>query len=104
MPTLSRGNKIMAEIRTGDFYDPWGLAGEWLFAIAEVVYVEYGDIMPHFRPSPMLESRDGLEDDYASSTLIDMIDADEIDFDDLEYAYTIMSRYSQLCKLAGKDY
>lgn len=104
MPTLSRGNKVMLEIRNGDFYDPWGLAMEWRFAIAEVVYVEFGEIMAHFRPSPMLKGRDDLGDDYASGMLFDMIDDQEIDFDDLEYAYTIMGRYAQLCKLAGKDY
>lgn len=103
MPKISKGNLVMAEIRTGDFYDPWGLAMGWLFAIAEVAYVEYDELFKHFSPSCAIHTRNDLED-YEHEMLLDLIDAGQVDLSDLEYAYTIMDRYAQLCKLAGKDY
>lgn len=100
---ISKGNKVMAEIRADDFYDPYGLAMGWLFAIAEVSYVEYGYLMTEFTPSPMLTEREDLEG-YEHEMLLDMIDAGEIEQRDLEYPYEIMSRYADWCKLAGRSY
>lgn len=97
-------NVIMKEIKAnGDWYDPYGEAMGWLFAIAEVVYVEFGEIMPELRPSPLLDGRKDLYDREARH-LLTMIDSSEVGLSDLEYAFKILDRYADWCRLAGRDY
>lgn len=96
---------LMGEIRLGDFGDPWGTAMAWLFALASVVYVETGECLPEYQPSPMLDTREDLEeDDYPTSITLDLYDDANVTLDDMRDVFTVMSRYADWCKLAGKDY
>lgn len=97
---------VMGEVRlTDDPGDPWGSAMAWLFPIAEVFYVEFGECLPEFRPSPMLSDRDDIDrDDYQSDTLLTLVDSGEVTETDLRNLFTVMSRYADWARLAGKDY
>lgn len=96
-------NVIMGEIRMGDFDDPWGTAMAWLFALAEVLYVEGDEIMPDFRPAPSIKDREDLEG-WETEAILYHLDSGACDFDDLREAFTIMSRFGQWCRIAGRDY
>jgi hypothetical protein len=102
--TRTAGYKaLMGEIRLGDFGDPWGTAMGWLFALAEVTYVEYDLLVPDFQPSPFLRDREDLEG-YEQESLLYLIDIGAIDLADIESVFTVMSRYDDWCRLAGRDY
>lgn len=97
------GKVIMDEVRLGDFGDPWGQAVGWCFALAEVAYVVYDDILDGFEPSPLLNSREDLEG-YEAERLLDMIDMREIGRENIDLAFRIMDRYRAMCVRAGRDY
>src|SRR5688572_4222545 len=98
-------NTIMDQIRMGDFGDPWGTGMAWCFALAEVLYVEYGEISSEFRPSPLMEEgdRESVEG-YEAETLFELIDDEDIDQSDIQRVYQIVSRYVDWVRLAGRDY
>lgn len=95
---------ITGEIRTGDFDDPWGTAMGWLFALAEVAYVRFGELHPAFRPGALLSEESIREESYEGSRLFDLIDSGEVDEQDLRDVHTTMSRYADVVRAAGRDY
>lgn len=100
-------NVIMGEIRQDDIsYDPWGTAMEWLLAIAEVTYVDSGEILAHYRPSPMrvIGDRDTLNDSHTEMMIIDYLDSGSVTLADLADVYRIMGRFDDWCRIAGRDY
>lgn len=99
-------NLIMTEARTtGDWYDPYGAAMGWLFALAEVMYVSYGEMMPEFTPSiVMVEGDRSSVEGYEAESLFEFIDAGLIDDDDIREAYATLSRYDDWVRVAGRNY
>lgn len=96
---------LMFEVRMQDFHDAWGTALEWLGAIADVVYVEFGELMPECTPAAALRGREDLEvDSYPTGRVLDMLDDGTVTEDDLRAVYTVMSRYADWVRLAGRDY
>lgn len=94
---------IMDEIRAGDFYDPWALAMGWLYGLAEVLYVDTGEVLADFTPSPALRDRSDLEGDE-HEMLCELLDTKLITYADMVDAYKVMSRYENWCRIAGRDY
>jgi hypothetical protein len=97
---------LMGEVRLGDFGDPHGTSMGWLFTLAEVAYVEFGEVLPEFRPSPALAFGDRPEwdDEPDQCTVFDLIDAGTVGEDDVRDVYTVLSRYNAWVRLAGRDY
>lgn len=95
--------EIMSLVRMSDFDDPWGTAMEWCFSLAETVYVETGDILPDFDPSPALTGRNAV-DTYPALELLEMLDGAHCTIADMKQAFTVMSRYEEWCRLAGRNY
>ncbi len=102
-------NDIMASVRMGDFHDPWGTVMGWLFAIAEVAYKRFGELLPAYRPSYILDGMtyrawvDQL-DDSETTEILGLVLSGFVDFDDLERSYEILGRYADWVELAGRSY
>lgn len=94
---------LMGEVRLGDFYDPWGTALAWMGAIADVMYLRFGEVMPEFVPAAGL-SIPAIENDYPAGMVLDMLDSGEIDEDAMTSAYTVLNRYADWARAAGRDY
>lgn len=101
MRTMYKGSRytegyklIMHEARMGDWDDPYGEVMSHLFALATVAYVEYGEVLPEFDPSPFLEggSHERLED-YPDAMYQDYAQGREITLEDIEDAYHVFTRY-----------
>lgn len=106
---------LMSEVRLDDIeYDPYGTAMEWLFALAEVTYMEtLGHTLPEFVPGPALaattlrEWRSFVAIGDGGSALMDVAEmywSGELTLADIERAYTVFSRFVDFVKLAGRDY
>lgn len=97
-------NEIMTLVRQDDIcHDPWGTGMAWLFAIADVMWVEYSELMPDYRPAAALSERADLEG-WNAEMLIELIDSGTVDEADLTNAYTTLSRYDDWCRRDGKNY
>lgn len=90
-----------------DPYDPWGSAVSAHFDIAECLYRNGADVPAawEFRPSPVLSVGDKLDEDEASMFSLDI----EVmlaggHYANLIHAGTVLGRYSNLLKLAGKSH
>lgn len=99
---------LMAEVRTSDFYDPYAAAMGWLFAMGEAMYVIHGQTMPDFRPSPFMEPfrRETLHVDESPEleALIGLINVGTVSPADIRSVWTVMSRYDEWVRLAGRNY
>lgn len=95
-------DNIMDEVRTfHDPHDPWGSNIAWLFALADYMWLINGKVMPGYRPSPLAS----LEDCSSElETLMDIRDECPWEDADVERVYTILSRYDDWLRLAGKNY
>lgn len=97
-------NTIMSMVRQDDIrYDPWGTGMKYLFALADVVLVEFGEILPGYRPAPSTSGREDLEG-YEQEVLLELLDAGRITESDLKKAYAILSRYDDWCRRDGRNY
>lgn len=90
-----------------DPYDLWGSTVSATFDIAECLYRNGADVPAEweFRPSPMIEVGDELDEDEASMFALDidlMLRGGH--YRNLVHAGTILVRYANLLKLAGMDY
>lgn len=96
---------IMGEIKLmfGDG-DPWGTGMSWLFAIAEVLYVEFGEYVPDFEPSPFLRTRDDLDDDYSTDAILYALDNGHATPNDVRNVFRVMTRYDDHLRHAGLNY
>lgn len=98
---------IMTEVRISNDGDSWGTVMEWLFSIAEVAYVLHGVTLPEFSPSPFLRpfERSTLWDSgHATDTITGWEDSGTVTLPDLRRAFTVLSRYADMLRAAGKDY
>ncbi len=88
---------IMHEARMGDWNDPYGEVMSHLFGLATVAYVEYGSILPEFRPSPVYSacSHERLED-YPDAMYQDYVQGRQVTLEDIKNAYRVFSRYADL--------
>lgn len=95
---------LMGEIKMtyGDG-DPWGTTINWLFCLAEVAWIEFGELMPDFRPSPIHDSRSDLYD-YEHHIILDGIDYGNVTSGDIRTVYKVMHRYDDLLRAAGLNY
>ncbi len=97
--------EIVSEFRaTSDYrYDPWGSAIGAAFAAADVLWTLYGVQAEHYRPSPMHHPGDteriyGEDAEPLAPFLADYPQ------EAVERAYTVFSRYADVCKSAGRSY
>lgn len=98
-------NALMYSVRTDDIrHDPWGTGMGWLFALAEVVYVESGEILPEFVPSPLLRTRNDLEPDSTATDVFEMLDSGTFTLADMCAVFAVLSRYVDWCRQAGRSY
>lgn len=94
----------MGEIRCEDFYDPWGMAMGWLFSLADVMLYFHDHVAPGYVPPPIPITREALEGCHSSAILAVEVEAGNVTLADLGAAYKVMSRYTDWCKLAGRNY
>lgn len=83
-------NLVMAEIRNADFNDPAGTGRQWLNALAEVSFIEFGEPLPGYTPAPHLRiaDRETLSG-HAAHTLLTLLDSAGVSAGDLfDAAYT----------------
>jgi hypothetical protein len=93
-------------------FDPWGSALGLHFAICDVLHAigESGDALARweFRPSPfaVADTLPGLieSEDYSVSALAESVIDGVISVEDLVRAGEVLSRYTALAVLAGRDY
>lgn len=94
-------NAIMGEVRVShDPHDPWGSNIAWLFALADYVYLMDDEVLPGYHPSVL-----GVDVRNSSSELEMLFEInDQFEGDDVKRVYTILSRYDDWLRLAGKNY
>jgi hypothetical protein len=100
--TRPNRNPVLAVMRDDFGSDDWGTAISWAFAVAEVSTLEGIDVAPEleYRPSIIGPTLDGYPDTY----LYDMYQAGEVSEDDLREAGTLLARYLDWLRAAGRDY
>lgn len=86
---------IMDIVRMQDFDDPYGAATANLFGLATVAYVEFGEVLPEFRPSPMIEKGEDL-DDWPDGEFQYYVREGDVTLSDIRAAYRVLSRYYDL--------
>lgn len=91
--------------------DVYGWAIGWQFSIADVLAIRDHEVPPAWEYRPGLIVTGGrrnegqlAESAYEASILMDMLDDQEITPDDMRYWGTVLARYIDLCRLAGRDY
>lgn len=94
---------------TADDTDVYGWAIGWQFSIADVLAIRDHEVPAAWEYRPGLMVMNGEEDELAESTyeasiLMDMLDAQEITPGAMRYWGTVLARYIDLCRLAGRDY
>lgn len=86
---------LMSEIRMSfGGGDEWGTNIGWLFGIADVLTFDCGYCPADFRPSPLGPAEECYEYEVACT----------YSFGTLKTAYTVLSRYDDWLRLAGKNY
>jgi hypothetical protein len=89
---------------TFDGGDSWGSTLDWWFAVAENLYHAGGDVPAEwqFRAAP---GNDGVDlGNYSDATIKGYLDLGTVTTDDLVAFGTVLTRYANLLKMAGKDY
>lgn len=97
---------IMQMVREDDVkYDPWGTALGWLGVIGDVVKGLEGRNMPEYLPGAFSVTRDCIVANNAyGQDVLDGLDNGTWTLADLESAYTILNRFADWVRLAGRDY
>lgn len=87
-----------------DSYDKWGIAMEWWFALAELLYHEMElPASVEFHDSPM--HLHGYEPEGHTENMLDeLYDAGTVTVDDLKTLLEVITRWAGLLKAAGLDY
>lgn len=87
-------NLILAEIRNGYLFGGPEVCLEWLMGLAQVSFVEFGELFPHYEPHPELRMLDRTTaPGPAQAILFEMIDKQGITAMDLIEAGYVMVRY-----------
>jgi hypothetical protein len=92
---------IMEEFRMGDTAREDAVA--FLFALAEVTWAYYDEILPDFQPSPLSIPADPENihrDKYPDAAICDMHDDGLVTNEDMRKAHAVLSRYADLRKIA----
>jgi hypothetical protein len=100
-------NSILSLVRdTWDDADPWGSGIAFLYCLADVVYVEDGEILPDYSPSPMLNNRQDLEDEdtFITSELLYMFDEGIVSIHDMVQMYDFLSELDDEFREMGLNY
>lgn len=96
---------MMEEIRGGDFGDPYAVAMDGVFASAAVALSVYGELFPDFHPALCMahgKRPEGLGE--LAATFFELQDYDEATLEDLRNVHTVMSRYAEQIRIAGRSY
>ncbi len=95
----------MDEVRQDDIeHDPWGTATTWLFAMADVVWLREGELLPEYGPSPMGLTESAITETHAGERILRMYDDEDIDRDDINAAYAVLSRFADMATANGRGY
>lgn len=97
-------NAILQRMREDDLrHDPWGTSLTWHFAVCELM-VEWA---PPYPPSEwgFRQAMGGPDtENHAYQELTDMIEAGEVDPDDLLRVGQVLHRYEAMLERAGRSY
>lgn len=94
-------NAIMDEVRlTSDPADPWGSNIAWLFGLADFMYAMNGEILPGYRPSPIMV--DLQNPGYELETLFSLYA--HINDEDVVKAYYVLARRDGILRSLDMDY
>lgn len=100
---------------TFDGGDPWGSTLAWWFAVGEILYHSGPSLVPaswKFRDAPAHEGMDrhayldfsADDESYQDIEIGALMDAGTVTCADLLAFGTVLTRYANLLKMAGKDY
>lgn len=100
---------------TYDDGDAWGSTLAWWFAVAEILHHSGPSLVPaswKFRDAPAHEGMDRRayldfsadDDSYQDIEIGALMDSGTVTTDDLVAFGTVLTRYANLLKMAGKDY
>lgn len=96
--------RLMEELRMHDWDDPAGTASEWYFATASVYWMQTGEKLNGFGPSPLYVQGDWLHyfkpDGYAVERVCEMLCDRETSLEDIKLVNDLMTRYLRWCNLA----
>lgn len=97
-------NAVFAMMRQDDLrYDPWGTSLSWHFAVCELM-LEWA---PPYPPAEW-GFRQGMggpdTDNFAYQEITAMIEAGDLDPNDLLHIGTVLNRYEDMLKQAGMSY
>ncbi len=97
-------NPVLALMRDDDMDDPWGTAMAWAFAVCDYLYhVALCDDIPDslgYQPAATIRGAGFEEDGWPEGALVEA----GLDTFTLVQAATVLSRYLDWCKEAGRDY
>jgi len=82
---------LMGEIRMQDFADPYATGNTWAVAIADVLYVRFGNDSTDYCVQGLTVK--DLEGEYAPCRVLDFLDEGFVTEDDLLKVFTVMDRY-----------
>jgi hypothetical protein len=107
MKSRPNANPVLDRMRDDDWDDPWGTAISWAFAVAEVLHA-HGETVPtemQFRPSPVIvPDPDREPEEYPDAYVWEMLHAEGVTIQDLQFAGRCLARYLDWLRAAGKDY
>ncbi len=104
MARLAGRALILDHVRLSFTGDPWGTVNGWIFPLASIVWVEEGELLPGFRPSPMLRKRADLENDWETTALLDLYTHGELTTDHMREAYALLTRAADILRAMGRAY
>src|SRR5260370_35104174 len=96
---------IMDDARQGDIEPAtWGAATTWLFAMAAVVGRREGGLLTEYVPSTMGLTESAITETHAGERILRMYDDEDIDRDDINAAYAVLSRFADMATANGRGY
>lgn len=102
-PTSTHGDGFyeILSLVEGDYddHDPWGSIVSWLFTLGDVYYLKTGECLPEFHPSPLLHSREDIEEDDWQAWEIRYIDES-----DIKAAFMYLSEIDSMLRELGYNY
>ncbi len=103
-PARPNANPVLALMRDDDMDDPWGTAMAWAFAVCDYLYhVALCDDIPDslgYQPAATRRGAGYEEESWPEGALVEA----GLDTFTLIQAATVLSRYLDWCKEAGRDY
>lgn len=103
--TVTGRSNLRADIRYSCDGDVYGNAMNWIFPIAQTLYLLEEDI-PFEWDMKVSEytTWEKVAREYSGETLIEGLITRDINYDDMRYWGNVLTRYIALLKKAGKDY